>query len=60
MSVYFLSLGGIKNDTRYEYVATQYCDGLRGALIIHDPQDPHKALYDIDDGKFVLCHKQKS
>jgi iron transport multicopper oxidase len=30
--------------------ATQYCDGLRGALILYDPSDPHQNLYDIDDG----------
>ncbi|KAF1844187.1 multicopper oxidase [Cucurbitaria berberidis CBS 394.84] len=24
----------------------QYPDGLRGALIVHDPKDPHKDLYD--------------
>lgn len=26
--------------------ATQYCDGMRGALIVYDPTDPHKNLYD--------------
>ena len=31
-------------------LATQYCDGLRGALIVYDAFDPHKHLYDIDDG----------
>jgi hypothetical protein len=30
--------------------ATQYCDGLRGPLIIYDPRDPHRSLYDVDDG----------
>lgn len=24
---------------------TQYCDGLRGPLIIYDPDDPFKSLY---------------
>ncbi len=33
-------------------VATQYCDGLRGPLIIYDPNDPHADLYDVDDGTF--------
>ncbi|KAG6813458.1 hypothetical protein H0H92_010792 [Tricholoma furcatifolium] len=32
-----------------DQAATQYCDGLRGALIIYDPDDPHAALYDVDD-----------
>jgi iron transport multicopper oxidase len=25
---------------------------VRGALVIYDPKDPHKSLYDVDDGKF--------
>lgn len=32
-------------------LATQYCDGLRGAIVIYDPDDPFKDLYDFDDGK---------
>ena len=28
----------------------QYCDGLRGAFIIEDPDDPQRYLYDVDDG----------
>ena len=35
----------------HAHVSTQYCDGLRGPLIIYDPHDPHKHLYDVDDGK---------
>jgi len=35
-------------------VATQYCDGLRGAFILDDPEDPHIALYDVDDGQYIL------
>lgn len=31
----------------------QYCDGLRGAIIIEDPNDPHKDLYDFDNGEMV-------
>jgi iron transport multicopper oxidase len=34
----------------YSPPATQYCDGLRGAFIVYDPNDPHRYLYDIDDG----------
>jgi hypothetical protein len=30
--------------------ASQYCDGLRGAFILYDPDDPHKESYDVDDG----------
>ena len=25
-------------------IATQYCDGLRGALVIYDPLDPNRLL----------------
>ncbi|KAG6901229.1 hypothetical protein C0995_015046 [Termitomyces sp. Mi166 len=31
------------------YVATQYCDGLRGVIVIYDPEDPYKDEYDVDD-----------
>ncbi|KAG7443731.1 laccase [Guyanagaster necrorhizus] len=33
----------------HSHLATQYCDGLRGPLIIYDPNDPHADLYDVDD-----------
>ncbi|KAG5651130.1 hypothetical protein H0H81_009762 [Sphagnurus paluster] len=33
--------------------STQYCDGLRGAMIVYDPQDPYINLYDVDDGKLI-------
>jgi len=34
----------------------QYCDGLRGGLIIYDPEDPHRQLYDVDNGKLDVTH----
>ncbi|KAF9530273.1 multicopper oxidase-domain-containing protein [Crepidotus variabilis] len=33
----------------HSHHSTQYCDGLRGPLVVYDPNDPHKALYDVDD-----------
>ncbi|KAM6492606.1 laccase, multicopper oxidase [Amanita muscaria] len=33
---------------------TQYCDGLRGPLVIYDPEDPLRSLYDIDDESTVI------
>ncbi|KAJ7580936.1 laccase 5 [Mycena floridula] len=33
---------------------TQYCDGLRGAMVVYDPKDPHRHLYDVDDESTVL------
>ncbi|EEB90209.1 hypothetical protein MPER_11614 [Moniliophthora perniciosa FA553] len=34
--------------------STQYCDGLRGPLVIYDPNDPHASLYDVDDESTVI------
>ena len=28
----------------------QYCDGLRGPIVIYDENDPYLDLYDVDDG----------
>ncbi|KAJ7065699.1 laccase [Mycena amicta] len=38
----------------HSHLSTQYCDGLRGPLVIYDPQDPQKSLYDIDDETTVI------
>ena len=35
----------------HSHYQAQYCDGLRGALVIYDPNDPHRRLYDIDNGE---------
>ena len=35
----------------HSHIMTQYCDGLRGVLVVYDPQDPHAHLYDVDDGE---------
>jgi hypothetical protein len=51
----------------HSHYSTQYCDGLRGPLVIYDPEDPLAYLYDIDDGGLpsnfcpcsVLSPKQK-
>ncbi len=38
----------------HSHLSVQYCDGLRGALVVYDGEDgvndPHRALYDVDDG----------
>ncbi len=34
----------------HSHFVNQYCDGLRGAFVVRDPQDPHADLYDVDDG----------
>ncbi|KAF8806832.1 laccase [Phlegmacium glaucopus] len=38
----------------HSHLSTQYCDGLRGAFIIYDPDDPHKGLYDVDDESTII------
>lgn len=35
----------------HSHFQNQYCDGLRGALVVYDPEDPHRGRYDIDDGE---------
>ncbi|KIL58885.1 multicopper oxidase [Amanita muscaria Koide BX008] len=32
----------------------QYCDGLRGPLVVYDPNDPYLPLYDVDDESTVI------
>jgi iron transport multicopper oxidase len=34
----------------HSHYGVQYCDGLRGPLIIYDPDDPYRSSYDINDG----------
>ncbi|KAI0690614.1 Cupredoxin [Cerioporus squamosus] len=31
-----------------------YCDGLRGPMVVYDPNDPHAYLYDVDDESTVI------
>ncbi|KII87726.1 hypothetical protein PLICRDRAFT_176505 [Plicaturopsis crispa FD-325 SS-3] len=38
----------------HSHISTQYCDGLRGALILYDPHDPHAHLYDVDDDSTII------
>ncbi|PAV23691.1 laccase [Pyrrhoderma noxium] len=38
----------------HSHLATQYCDGLRGPLIIYNPDDPLADLYDVDDDTTII------
>ncbi|KAH9963477.1 laccase [Lactifluus volemus] len=38
----------------HSHFKNQYCDGLRGALIIDDPNDPQQHLYDVDNAATVI------
>nr|ACZ58366.1 laccase 2 [uncultured Lentinus] len=38
----------------HSHLSTQYCDGLRGPMVVYDPNDPHANLYDIDNDSTVI------
>ncbi|THH03127.1 hypothetical protein EW145_g6505 [Phellinidium pouzarii] len=38
----------------HSHLAAQYCDGLRGPLVLYDPNDPLQDLYDIDDESTII------
>ncbi|KAJ7097240.1 laccase [Mycena belliarum] len=38
----------------HSHLSTQYCDGLRGAMVVYDPVDPHRHRYDVDDESTVI------
>ncbi|KAL1663623.1 laccase [Schizophyllum commune] len=38
----------------HSHLSTQYCDGLRGAMVVYDPADPHRSRYDVDDDNTVI------
>ncbi|KAJ7258658.1 laccase 1 [Mycena rebaudengoi] len=38
----------------HSHLSTQYCDGLRGAFVIYDPNDPWQHLYDVDDESTII------
>ncbi|TFK17800.1 laccase 13 [Coprinopsis marcescibilis] len=33
---------------------SQYCDGLRGALVLYDRRDPLRYMYDVDDESTII------
>ncbi|KJA22015.1 multicopper oxidase [Hypholoma sublateritium FD-334 SS-4] len=38
----------------HSHYSTQYCDGLRGAMVVYDPADPYLSQYDVDDDTTVI------
>ncbi|KAH9168159.1 laccase [Lactarius sanguifluus] len=38
----------------HSHFQAQYCDGLRGPLVIYDPDDPHASLYDVDNEDTII------
>ncbi|KAJ7916089.1 laccase 3 [Mycena leptocephala] len=47
----FDTAGQTGNYWYHSHLSTQYCDGLRGAFVVYDPNDPLAHLYDVDDDK---------
>ncbi|KIM58002.1 laccase [Scleroderma citrinum Foug A] len=38
----------------HSHLSAQYCDGLRGPLVIYDDDDPLADMYDVDDASTVI------
>ncbi|KAG2130890.1 laccase [Suillus clintonianus] len=38
----------------HSHLALQYCEGLRGPIVIYDPLDPYLDMYDVDDTSTIL------
>ncbi|RXW21107.1 hypothetical protein EST38_g4717 [Candolleomyces aberdarensis] len=38
----------------HSHFGNQYCDGVRGPIVVYDENDPHRALYDEDNEDTVI------
>ncbi|KAB5591872.1 Oxidorectuctase [Ceratobasidium theobromae] len=38
----------------HSHLSSQYVDGLWGALVIYDPLDPHRRLYNVDNEDTII------
>ncbi|KAF9076431.1 laccase lcc6 [Rhodocollybia butyracea] len=38
----------------HSHFGTQYCDGLRGPIVVYDPDDKYNDMYDCDDASTVI------
>ncbi|CAE6492618.1 unnamed protein product [Rhizoctonia solani] len=38
----------------HSHLGSQYVDGVRSAIVVYDPNDPHKSLYDFDNESTVI------
>ncbi|KAJ6540213.1 laccase [Mycena vulgaris] len=50
----FDTAGQTGNYWYHSHLSTQYCDGLRGAFVVYDPNDPLAHLYDVDDESTII------
>ncbi|THU98196.1 hypothetical protein K435DRAFT_661460, partial [Dendrothele bispora CBS 962.96] len=37
-------------------LTTQYCDRVRGPMVVYDPNGPHANLYDVEGDIYFLKH----
>lgn len=52
---YGLNLGNQTGTYWYHsHLSSQYLDGLRGPIVIKDPEDPNLGLYDVDDESTLI------
>ncbi|KAF5391088.1 hypothetical protein D9757_003138 [Collybiopsis confluens] len=49
----FDTAGQTGNYWYHSHLSTQYCDGLRGAFVVYDPNDPLGDLYDVDESTVI-------
>ncbi|KAL0575051.1 hypothetical protein V5O48_006924 [Marasmius crinis-equi] len=38
----------------HSHFSTQYCDGLRGVMVVYNPDDHWRDLYDVDDESTII------
>ncbi|KAH7891006.1 laccase [Phlebopus sp. FC_14] len=38
----------------HSHFRLQYCEGLRGAMVLYDPHDPYLDMYDVDDESTII------
>ncbi|KAJ7147917.1 laccase 17 [Mycena crocata] len=38
----------------HSHLSTQYIDGERGTLVIYDPDDPQRSMWDVDDKNTII------
>ncbi|PPQ71157.1 hypothetical protein CVT24_009838 [Panaeolus cyanescens] len=50
----FASAGQAGTFWYHSHHSSQYCDGLRGVMVVYDRRDPHRRLYDFDDESTII------
>ncbi|TFL03430.1 laccase [Pterulicium gracile] len=50
----FPTLDQVNTFWYHSHHEAQYCDGLRGPMVVYDPFDAHRRLYDVDDESTII------